>query len=261
MAIPVNGVHVPFKESVKSIQRFCRPLLFYNENSDFELSFGGSCFLFRNGGRNFVLSTKHQFDNLGRDPKDLALIFKNADGTNSGLNPNEANRINIDIPENKDLEDVLVAEYDDNRGAIELPSHFLNVDVARMADLTQVPANDVQLIFTIGYPNAHAKYDFEDDGSGNYVLDLVSRWAVVYLELTERDGFDKDLRLPLQAHDRYHNGIGDPDGFSGSPVFFLYFDKNGEGQLGFAGMVTDASLSGRFNVYEARYLKQIFADV
>ena len=57
--------------------------------------------------------------------------------------------------------------------------------------------------------------------------------------------------------------IGDPDGFSGSPVFFLYQDESLQTHLGYAGMITHGNKDGRFMIYEAaciRDLVKLLAD-
>ena len=43
-SVPLNGLEVPFPRAVQSLARFCRPLAFHNEGSDYELSMVGSAF-------------------------------------------------------------------------------------------------------------------------------------------------------------------------------------------------------------------------
>jgi hypothetical protein len=57
------------------------------------------------------------------------------------------------------------------------------------------------------------------------------------------------------VHERYHAEIGDPDGFSGSPVFFIWQDETRQTHLGFAGMITHGNRSGAFQIYPAEAIK------
>jgi hypothetical protein len=90
---------------------------------------------------------------------------------------------------------------------------------------------------------------------------VTSRWVKLYLEPVAPSVWDQEYRVPLQVHHRYQADIGDPDGFSGSPVFFLYQDDSKQAYLGFAGMITDANKSGRFSMYEATFIPQIVAGL
>ena len=49
-SVLINGVWVQGRQAATSLQRFCRPVCFFNEGSDYEVSTAGSCFLFRYRG-------------------------------------------------------------------------------------------------------------------------------------------------------------------------------------------------------------------
>jgi hypothetical protein len=51
-------------------------------------------------------------------------------------------------------------------------------------------------------------------------------------------------------HSKYTSNLDDPDGLSGSPVFFVYVDASMQTHLGFAGILTHSN-GYRFMLYEA----------
>ncbi len=262
MSVPMNGVLVPFKRCIDNLQRFCRPVMFHNDDPIFDLSCSGSSLLFRHGGRNLLLCTRHQFMNQGRDPQDLVLILDEPDGRKVALTPNEATRAIFSVPAQKNLEDISLAEFRSVRSGRNLDPQFLRLDLDTTADLQIVPPEKVVLIFAIGYPTSFSSAEIiidEDDGVTGF--DVISRWCKLYLTPAERTNWDHDFRFPLQIHEDYHANIGDPDGFSGSPVFFIYQDDTKQAHVGFAGMITDANQEGRFVIYEAAYIRQVVAGL
>lgn len=258
LRVRVNDIYVPFKSCVDNLQRFCRPVFFHNDNPIFELSCSGSSLLFRYRGRNLMLCTRHQLVNQGRDPDDIVLIFEENDGRKVALAPNEATRVIIPIPEQRNLEDIFIAEFHSARGDRNLEPQFLRLDLDTTADMRSVPQEKILLVFAIGYPTRFSsfetKVDADDAATG---VDVISRWCKLYLVPAERSVWDHDFRVPLVVHERYHADVGDPDGFSGSPVFFLYQDNSKQAHLGFGGMITDANRMGQFVMYEAAYLRQV----
>lgn len=75
--------------------------------------------------------------------------------------------------------------------------------------------------------------------------------------MRQRSEWDLDSRIPLKVDDRWHAEIGDPDGFSGSPVFFIWQDATRQTHLGFAGIITHGSSSGSFQVYPTETIREI----
>src|SRR5260370_33261207 len=62
-SVLINGVFVPLDSAKHSLERFSRPLLFYNVGSPFEVSVVGTCTLIRQEGENFLVATRHQLGN------------------------------------------------------------------------------------------------------------------------------------------------------------------------------------------------------
>jgi len=76
----------------------------------------------------------------------------------------------------------------------------------------------------------------------------------LYLTPIGRGFLDFETRIQFIQHPRYELQLENPNGMSGSPVFFIYFDKYRELQLGFAGMITD--IRGKvFQVYDANNIR------
>ena len=144
-----------------------------------------------------------------------------------------------------------------------LEPQFLQLDLNSILDLRSVPPERISLIFAIGYPTRFSSFDtkFNETDDAAIGLDVTSRWVKLYLEQVSPSVWDKDCRVSLQVHHRYHVDIGDPDGFSGTPVFFLYQDNSKQAYLGFAGIIAEANMAGRVSMYEAVHIRQILAGI
>jgi hypothetical protein len=59
-SIKINGVLIPGRKATNSLQRFCRPVCFFNEGSDYELSSAGSCLLFKYRRHCMAFFARHQ---------------------------------------------------------------------------------------------------------------------------------------------------------------------------------------------------------
>ena len=254
-SILMNGVLVPFNRSIDNLQRFCRPVFMKNVNPTWDVSIHGSSFLISHRGRNMMVCSRHQLANTGRAPDELMIII--GDGDNQrGVTPSMVAQASLDGPGDPDISDMLFAEFRSPFQGVDLGVNFYDLDLHATADLRQVPRERITLMFTVGYPRRFTDYDtnYTDDYEATDVR-VVSRWVKVYLELAEPLPMDRPGLVPLQVHSRYDVRIGDPDGFSGSPVFFLYLDHEKQSHLGFAGMVTFAAELGRFNMVEATHIR------
>lgn len=259
LSVPVNGVLLPFKHSVDALHRFCRPLAFYNHESPFELSFSGSTLLLRCQGRNLLLCTRHQLENAHRRADEIALLVEDLNGRTVGLAPDAANRVVISVPEQANLADVFLAEFKPSRGGVEISRYFLVLDLDKTADLRQV-RGEVVLAFAIGYPTRFQSVESEwSEGDGVTRVSIVSRWSKIYLEPSLPKALHHENRVPMELHREFKADIGDPDGFSGAPVFFIWQDASRQAHLGFGGMIAEANRNGRFLLYEARHLRQVIS--
>lgn len=262
LSVPVNGILVQFKSCVEALQRFCRPLVFYNEGSPFELSFSGSTLLLRVKGRNFLLSTRHQIENAGRREDEVTILVADPKGQLSALSPNEANRVIISDSQQANLADVFIAEYASARDGRDISRCFMELDLVATLDLRRVARDDVVLVFAIGCPTRFTSIDSSWDEDADLTgVSMVSRWSKVYLQQAEPGLLDPQNRLPFTLHPDFKAEIGDPDGFSGSPVFFVWQDAEKQAHLGYAGMVTHANSDGRFMIYEAAHLRQVLVGI
>lgn len=160
--VEINGVLVPFREVPTRLRKFCRPLLFYRQDTPYDLAYSGSSLLFRVGSHNFQLSTKHQFRMEGQPD------FKQADscllvedhGKHIALTPNGASRVIVD-PMSDDFlpQDISLQEYEQTRNGRDLNPSFLKLPFLDMKTFADVDRSSVLLVFSIGYPTSAQGYD------------------------------------------------------------------------------------------------------
>ena len=259
--VPINGVFLSFSKAIDSLERFCRPVFFHNDDPLYEVSYAGSSFLFRYRNRNLRICTKHQLGSgvSARSPRDLILMINNEEGANYGLTPRESTKVEMHDDSDRTLEDILVTTYEKLVDGPEIQKYFLELNADKIVDLQGLDCGNVIAIFAIGFPRAQSSFESTFDEVFEPIsLHVTANYTPLYLEFSEPSAWDQPHRIPMTLHPGYTNGIGDPDGYSGSPVFLVYKDTSAQCHLGFGGMVTDASNDGRFNIYDA---KQIFECV
>lgn len=258
MSVKLNGVIISVHECIESLQRFCRPVIFFNIDEEFETSLAGSSFQVwtRNGG--YKICTNHQLENHFRNPQEIILIVNGEDGRKKGLTPNGSGRINPITDETKNLDDLLIAYYQPDRPGLDMATNFLRMDLDNTPHLGEIEDAEIFLIFAIGYPTKSSDYEAAYDEAGNLLnVEVVSRWSKVFLERASRSTWDTENRIPLSLHHSYQSDIGDYDGYSGAPVFFLFKDGTSQLHLGFAGLLTHGNQRRRrFAMYDAKYVRQ-----
>lgn len=258
--VQMNGLCVRFDRCVENLQRFCRPVMFHNDDALYEASYAGSSFLLRYKGRNVLLCAEHQ---LGRGegrrtPDELMIILDEARGEKVGVSPNGAARIRFHDPASENLEDIVLVEYLSERRGRDIGKHFYQLGPDAIVDLRMLNPEQVLVVFAIGYPSRFSSFETEFDADDRATgLDVRVGWSKLYLEQTEPEARDIPLRLPLQARSTAGADIGDPDGFSGAPVFVVYQDEQDQAHLGFVGMITHGSRDGRFMIYGAERIRQL----
>lgn len=256
LSASINGLLTPFRSIPGVLQRYCLPLFFHREDAVYDLAYSGSSLLFRHRGRNFQLATKHQL-RAGKDaisPADTCILVE-GEGGHIALSPNGASRVKV---EGDDLlpQDIVLLEYENSRGAHNLRPRFLQLDLDETRTLSEVDMASIRMVFSIGYPTKSQGYepDFDDDFKA-ISLRVVSRHAkLIFDEHKIRPSYEES-RTSITVSERYQGDIGDPDGWSGAPVFFLWGDDTGEHHLGFAGMVTHANSAGSFMIYRAEDIR------
>lgn len=260
LGMEVNGLQLSPPAVPDSLQRFCRPLAFWNRGTDFELSFSGTCLLFRQDGRNLMLCTRHQLTNAGRRPDDIVIVVDDPGDRRVGINPDEVSQVVLDVaadPVYADLADIMIAEYSTVRPDRNLDARFLKFDVSASPDLRAVAAAAVDAIFCIGYPTSDTSYEPRHDEDWNLTgVDIVSRWSKLYLKVAEPTEWDAAGVIALEPARAEEPILDDPDGISGAPVFFIYGIKARQPRLGFAGIVVRGNRLGRVNMIEAAHVRQ-----
>jgi len=259
-SVPMNGLYLPFDRCIANLQRFCRPVLFHNDDPTYEVSARGSSLLLRHQGRAFVLFSAHQLG-IGaqrRRPDEAMLILTDGTSARTGRGPDSAILVRHHDANVGNLDDVILLEYMLPPDDPALMAHFYQIDFAACVMPSQINREAILAIFAIGYPTQFSRFEpGYDEAREESSLEVASGWCPLYLERTEPSVWDTPHRLPLQLHPSYRNAIGDPDGFSGAPVFLLHQDVAHQVQLAFVGMITHASHDGRFMVYDATHLREI----
>lgn len=217
LSVPVNGILVPIKAAAESLRRFCTPAFFHHEGqSIFEMSKVGSAFLVRYRG-----ATR---------PEQFTVTLIEPDGTRVGLSPNVVSKVRMEHAEHSNLEDVLLLEYENTRGARNLRRLFLELDLARTLE-TVDPAS-VKAIFAVGYPTAFGDVIIKRDEESNVTgMDMELRWVKLYLVPDGPALLDAENRRAMVQDPNYDQETIDPDGMSGAPVFFVWLDQSFQAHL------------------------------
>ena len=268
-SIAMGKLYVPMNLAANVLAKFCRPVLFYNEGSDFDLTLRGSSFLFRHRGRNFLVCTSHQLGN-GKDvrsPSEMVIAVAEPDDKMIALTANGSSRAVLKNALHSNAEDILIMEFERNRSGRDLNPLFFDLDVETVGTLDNVPTQDVHAIFAIGYQSSST--DYEPVFNSSYELlgtKIMSRWSKLYLKPVEAGSWLPALRIGLEVHDNQYEATAgspsyDPDGFSGAPVLFIYKDTSSQRHLGFAGIITHADKFGRFAIYRAAHIAQFMGEL
>lgn len=258
LSVPVNGIHVPIKTLADSIRRFCTPAFFHHENQPvYEMSKAGSAFLLRYRGRNLAICTGHQLGHGEHKvlPEQFAVVQEAPDGKKVGLSPTTVSQPKVEEPEYANLEDLILLEYENTRGPHDLRRLFLDLDIA--TPLKAVARNSIKTIFAIGYPTTAGEFSIKYDQDFNVTqMDMTLRWVKIYFDLAEAAPLDPENRIPLVQSERADQETIEPDGMSGSPVFFVWLDPASNAHLGFAGIVTHAR-GRRYMIYDGAHVRQV----
>lgn len=251
LAVPINGFLHSITDVPSAIRRFCTPAFFHHDNSDFDLSALGTAFLFRYRGRNFGVCTAHQLDKSVNQEDFTVLV----DGGKKGISPNRISKVRMDNAHHANLEDLFIAEYDNIRDGRDVRGMFLSIDLG--VNLQSVPQDQVLVAFAIGYPTFAREADmvFDDDGIMTSWSPL-SKWVKLYLKVDKPALLDTENRIPMIQDDRADQQTIEPDGMSGSPVFFIGKTPDNDAYFGFAGMITTAR-DRRYMVYDGAILKSV----
>jgi hypothetical protein len=256
LSINVNGVFIPFADAIKSLHRFCKPVLIHKPDPVFDMAYSGSSFLFRNAGRRVQLLTRHQLkssDTEYFDPSALTVpIFK--DGKCYGIPPSGAQKPAASPDRDLSYDDIILVVYEGEENA-EIDPLFIDINWMSIPTLRQIELSRVECFFTIGYPHIFTDFDIDLSEDGDpFFISIKSRWCSIYLQPCERQAFDLETRIPFKVDDRTPLESFDPDGLSGAPVFFVYRTEQGQAGWGIAGMITHG-MNNRFQVYDGDNLR------
>lgn len=254
LSVMINDVFIPLNNAPDALKRYVTPAFFHHEGeAAFDLTAPGTAFLFRYRNRNFGICTGHQLGtgNNVVKPEQFTLLADD----NLGISPNQVGRVKMGDPKHKNLEDIFIAEYAHQRGEHDMRPLFIDLDLE--INLQNVRPELVQAVFTIGFPTCARDGDFELDDEGVPVKWMVkARWVKIYLRVDEAKQLDTENRIAMVLDERANQEPIDPDGMSGSPVFFIGKTDDHNAFLGFVGMITDAG-NGRYMIYDAAIIRQV----
>lgn len=228
----INGLYVPIDQVKYSLERFSRPLFFYNAGSSYEVSVAGSCFLARLAGENFLIATRHQLEAGGarrEEPEVCIALYDSHVGDkptlltpNGGVIVDESDRFQDDI--------LMLTFVREEARLAQLSAHFLQID--RVASLGDVDPRRIIQFSTIAWPSVGNRPRLKPDGMGYEEF----RTGFVRLALELHDVPTPDGHVAFRVKEAEQK-IRDFDGYSGAPVYFLYQDANDQVQLGWVGII------------------------
>ncbi|BCH62463.1 hypothetical protein RvVAR0630_pl06050 (plasmid) [Agrobacterium vitis] len=188
-------------------------------------------------------------------PHDACLVLP-VEGGHVGLSPNGASRLLVNNTDDLLPQDILLLEYERQRGTHDLGPLFVGLDLDQTRTVSEVRAEKIRLAFSIGYPFATQAYEpvFDEDWNATGVNVISSPKTLLFDEKSFRPSFE-DSREAISAHPRHGEDIGNPNGWSGAPVFFVWGDDDMNHHLGFAGMITHGTSHGAFMLYRAEDIR------
>lgn len=249
MSADVGGLHLPALKVLDYSVKFCAPLLFQNENENYPMSIGGSCFLFRFKGRHFQIATQHQIQNLNRNPAEVRIALPEQLETLL-LSPAKSFARNTTV-EGDSSADFRIWEYDaslDRRFA----GSFVRLN---QGDFLSVPPKDshrVLVYYTVAFPSNAQKIELDEEQLRS--IRMRTNWAKV-LVVPDPNALQliKD-RIYMRCADPISKMGLSPDGFSGAPIFAVYQKADLQCHFGFCGLITHGGEDGRLAVFPASEL-------
>lgn len=248
----INGLHIPMKQAIQSVARFCRPLVIYNEGSSYELSFPGSAFAVRIGCKNYLFATLHQLGKGAgaRSPGEIVVL----DGRVTPIPAITGREVSFE----KNL-DFFTLEFPEESNGRDLAPLFCRFELGDIFDAPELtPGMKVLSYFAIGFPSGHQDYfvEWDENTETGSLSSATSRWTTIWLKHVDRNVFDREYLQPYQMTEEAAVALGDPDGLSGSPVFLLYQDQAAQVHMWIAGMIQWANKAGRVNALPSFYIRE-----
>src|SRR5271169_2319384 len=223
--VNVNGVYIPFNEAPNSLRRFIRPSSFHNADTQYELSFSGTCFLARHHNNYFLIATQHQLVNSNREAPEVCIAVKDdpLSGGKLMVSPSQSSTLSFGDINYKFAEDLLFLQFEPPRYNTEIVNLFYGLD--NIPDLSEVELDRVLILFTVGYPTQFIDYDIDFTNPEEPILkEIRQSYCKLYLEFSPECTMEYHRTLRVHSKMPLQRDV-DFDGFSGSPVFFLHQDK------------------------------------
>ncbi len=246
MSVDIGGLYLPALDSLDYSVKFCAPLLFQNESSDYPISVGGSCFLFRFRGRFFQIATQHQITNSIRDAKDVRVALPETLETLM-LSPSKSFVRNTSTKSDPTT-DFRIWEYDVSLDA-RFSQSFMRLNQEDFLAIPPGGSINELIYYTVAFPSNAQVLELDDAELRS--VRMRTNWAKVQvgphpdaLEIIEG-------RVYMRCADRLSEMGLSPDGFSGAPVFAVYQTADLQCHFGFCGLITHGHEDGRLAVFPA----------
>lgn len=252
-SVQINGLWVPIDSAKFSLERFSRPLWFHNTGTAFEVSVSGTCALMRRRGENFLIATRHQLGK-GNDARPeteacIALYDDPKSAKPTLLTPSGSVKISYHEPGAEFLEDLLILTFEREKQNLDkLNAQFLQIDAVPCLDEVD-PARIIQFS-TVAFPSIGNRPQLNAEGLGYEEF----RTGFSRLALEPSEDLTMDHHLAFRVKEATPKAR-DFDGFSGSPVYFLFAGEGGQAQLGWAGIVRLGG-NGILHVYLASEIRR-----
>lgn len=251
-SVQINGLFVAIDDAKFSLERFSRPLIFYNEGSAYSVSVAGSCMLARCRGENLLIATRHQLGKGGEKRAEtevcIALYDDVASSKPTLLTPSGGMTATFPDPGAKFLEDILVLTFERGDKTAQLSTHFLRLDDTKT--LGEVEPRRIFGYLTIACPTSGSEPILTPDSMSFEEF----KTGFVRLALEPADAPTEDHHMAFRVREKVRKSR-DFDGYSGAPVYFYYTDDNGQAHLGWAGIIR-AGGNGLLHVHLADEIKR-----
>jgi hypothetical protein len=251
-SVQINGLFVAIDDAKFSLERFSRPLVFYNDGSAYSVSVAGSCMLARYRGENLLIATRHQ---LGKGEEKraeteacIALYDDAASSKPTLLTPSGGITATFDDPGDKFLEDILILLFERGDKTAQLSTHFIRLDDTKT--LNEVEPRRILGYLTIACPTSGSEPILTPDCMSYEEF----KTGFVRLALEPAHAPSDDHHMAFRVKEKVQKSR-DFDGYSGAPVYFYYNDEGGQAHLGWVGIIR-AGGNGLLHVHLADEIKR-----
>lgn len=249
MSADVGGLYLPALDVLDYSVKFCAPLLFQNDNENFPMSVGGSCFLFRFRGRSFQIATQHQISNTNRNPAEVRIALPEHLETHL-LSPAKS-FVRTATIEGDPSADFRIWEYDTSLDK-RFSKNFVRLSQDDFLAIPPSGAHNVIVYYTVAFPSNAQKIELDEAQFRS--IRMRTNWAKIQVVPDPNALRLISDRVYMRCADPISEMGLSPDGFSGAPIFAVYQKADLQCRFGFCGLITHGDADGRLAVFPASEL-------